>query len=255
MKVFISFQWQKDLKPSVKYLAYRWTVAAYFTFVMMFSLVVTYESNHLKFYMIYLTNWSVILNVIASIFHAAVVTLYHRSKSSIGVNRKSLSNLLKAHWLLSALSSVCVGMSIIYWLIIYTEKEKSFSGFMTHAGNAVMMVVDLFIRGNEPRFGHLIYPMCVGFVYGFVFTVPFIYLGGTNKDSKNFIYPSVDWKGKPIEAFMFSMASFVFVGLTHLFLTVLETTRVYLYQRIMSKKTRKQCLEPVTGGKNLLNDV
>lgn len=200
--------------------------------------------------MIYLTNWTVVLNVVSSLFQAFVLTLYHQNQLSLKVSGKSLPKVLKASWLLANSTSVCVGMSAIYWTMIFTKKDSGLIGLLTHAGNAIVMIFDLFVRANPPRYGHVVYPMSVGAVYGFIFTVPYIFLGGTNKEFDNFIYAAMNWKSNPAEALKFTLGSVLFVGLTHCLLTFLETTRVYLHERINARNKTKQSSTP--GGRNLL---
>lgn len=234
------FQWQKNVKPSVKYLVYRWIIASYYSFVLVVSLIASYHTRTLNFYLIYLTNWSVIMNVISSIFHAYVVTLYHQTK--ISLVDAEMSKKLKVHWFLATLSAVaCITMSTIYWLKIRTEKDKGLSDWLTHAGNAIMMTFDIIIRTHPPRFGHFIYSMVFGIFYGFFFTIPYIYLGGTNKDFNNFIYPSMDWKNQPIAALKFTLSSILFIALVNFLLTVWESMQVFLHKRLNTQDATKEC--------------
>lgn len=221
----------------MKYLIYRWTLATYFCFVFILSLATAEGCNQLGFYLIYLTNWNVILNAVSTVFGAVLVTLYYRQKIMFDDDSKAMTKTIKFYWLLTTLSTVVsVTLSCVYWPLIYDGRDKGLNDALSHAGNAVMMIVDVYIRAHPPRYSHFVYPLSFGFFYGFLFSLPYTLLGGTERDLNNFIYSVVDWKKHPAAALTFALATIVFLIFMHFFLTFLATSRTYLHRRMMSKK-------------------
>lgn len=220
----------------MRYLVYRWVLATYFFFVFILSLVTAEGCKQINFYAIYLTNWNVILNAVSTVLGAVLVTLYHRKNILTG-DHKMMTKMIKSYWLLTTLSTaVSVSLSCIYWPLIFDGRDKGFNDSLTHAGNAIMMIVDIYVRAHPPRYAHFVYPLSFGFFYGFLFSLPYTLLGGTDRDLKNFIYSVIDWTKHTKSALTFAFATIVFLVFMHFVLTFLATTRVYLHRRITSKK-------------------
>lgn len=246
-KFSYQFQWQSTEKPSVKYLIYRWILATYFNFVLVLSFITAAECKQLDFYAIYLTNWNVMLNAFSSLFGAILVALYYKGKFKLDDNK--MTNTLKAYWLVATLSTVTsISLSCIYWPLIYTGRDKGLNDALTHAGNAIVFLFDIFVNAHPPRYGHFVYPLAFGIFYGFIFSLPYTMLGGTDRDFNNFIYSVLDWKNNTKSAFIFALATIVFLTFMHFVLTFLASTRVYLHQRLLSRKATIQSSDPATNG-------
>lgn len=178
------------------------------------------------------------MNAFSSIFGAVLVTLYYQKKIKFESARKQMPMVFKAYWLLATLSTVVsVSLSCVYWPLIYNGRDKGLNDSLTHAGNALVFVIDIFINAHPPRFGHFIYPLGFGVLYAFVFSLPYTLLGGTDRDLQNFIYSVLDWTKKPSAALSFALATIIFLTIMHFVLTFLAVTRIYLHNYISSRST------------------
>lgn len=233
------FQWQSTRKPSVKYSIYRWILASYFNFVLVLSIITAEGCKQLDFYAIYLTNWNVMLNAFSTLFGALLVSFYYKNRTKL--EEHGMTKTLKFYWLLATLSTVIsITLSCVYWPLIYTGRDKGVNDSLTHAGNAIVFLADIFINAHPPRYGHFVYPLAFGVVYAFLFSLPYTLLGGTDRDYNNFIYSVLDWKNNTKAALTFAAATIVFLTFMHFFLTFLASTRVYLHRKLQSRKPAVQ---------------
>lgn len=221
----------------MKYLIYRIVLASYFIFVFALSLYTAEELKQTSFYAIYLTNWNVILNTFSSLFGAVLVAIYYRRQITFDDDNRSMTTSFKAYWLLSNLSTVvCISLSLVYWPLIYTGRDKGLTDDLTHAGNAIVLFIDIFFNAHPPRFGHFVYPLGMGIVYSYLFSLPYTLLGGTDRDFNNFIYSVLDWTNDFNGALTFSLATMFFLIFMHFVLTILATARVLLYEKRKSRR-------------------
>lgn len=226
-------QWQIETKPSVRYLIYRALLATYFVFVFVLSLFTAEGCKQLSWYAIYLTNWNVVLNAVTAVFGAVVVALYYKRRIRFDDETKVMPSSFKAYWLLSLLSCcVSISLSLVYWPLIYDGRDKGVNDALTHAGNALVWFVDLFVIAHPPRFGHFVYPLGFGVFYAYLFSLPYTLLGGTDRDFHNFIYSVIDWRGKTTGALAFSFAIIVFLTVMHFVLNGFATLRIKIHQRL-----------------------
>lgn len=217
---------------------YRWALASYFIFVLALSIATAEGCKQLDFYGIYLTNWNVVLNASSSLLGAVLVAMYYKGKMKFGDDSKSMTSALKVYWLLSTLSTVVsVSLSCVYWPLIYTGKDKGLNDSLTHAGNAIVLIVDIFVNGHQPRYGHFIYPLSFGVFYAFVFSLPYTVLGGTDRYFENHIYAVLDWTNNSSGAFTFASLTIFFLTFMHFVLTSFGHTRIHLHRRIKSRQS------------------
>ena len=213
--------------------------AAYFIFVVILSLFTAGECKQLKFYAIYLTNWNVVLNGTSALFGAILITFYYRGK--IRLENDKMPNVFKLYWLLVTSSTVLSAtISGIYWPFIYVGRDKGLNDALSHAGNTIFMIIDIFINAHPPRFGHFIYPLSFGMFYVFIFSIPYTLLGGTDRDYNNFIYSVLDWRNNTSGALSFSLAAIVFIIMTHFVLTSFGVFRLYISKVMKSRKTEPE---------------
>ncbi|XP_037049501.1 protein rolling stone-like [Bradysia coprophila] len=239
-RCFVVSQWQSNTNGCLKYLIYAWTLATYFTFVLILSIYTASECKQVDFYLIYLTNWNVMLNALSSLFGAIVITRHYNNSNTLDMDNERETNrmgkLLETHWFLSTLSPVVsISVSLAYWPS-YDGRDAGLNDVLTHAGNSVILFADTFIHARPPRYGHLIYPLAFGIVYLILFSLPYQLLGGLNRHYKAYIYPSLDWTNNTtvaIKSTLLLSASFVLV---HLFVTFSITVRCYLYTKYKSPK-------------------
>lgn len=223
---------------SLKYLIYEWTFAAYFNFVLILSIYTAGDCKQLDFYLIYLTNWNVMLNALSSIFGATLATLHYNNKITFildtAPDNNRMTKMLKVHWLLSNLStilSICV--SLAYWPS-YNGRDAGLNDFLTHGGNSVILFLDTFIHARPARYGHFIYPFSFGIFYAVAFSLPYQLFGGLNRDYKNYIYPSLDWTNNTKTAVKSTAMLLASLVIVHLIIMVSINARAYLYNKYKS---------------------
>lgn len=235
-ELFVTSQWQGDSKKSSKYSIFRWILAIYFNFVLLLSI---FSAEDLKLYGIYLTNWNVVMNASSSLMGAVLVSLYCNRTITFKDKRDGMSKILKVYWLLSAISPpLCLSVTCLYWTLIYNEHDTGLNNSLTHAGNAIVLIIDVCVNAHPPRYGLFIYPMIVGASYGFVFNCLYTILGGTNENSENFVYSILDWNKNAVSAFMMSSVATVLVSTLHLGFTFIAKVRIYLHKKLKAS-TRK----------------
>lgn len=222
----------------MKYLIYEWIFTSYFNFVLVLSIYTANECKQLDFYLIYLTNWNVVLNAFSSLFGAITKTLYYNKQITFNVNNEldkdRMTKILKVHWLLSNLSTVVsICISLAYWPS-YNGRDAGLNDVLTHAGNSIILFADTFLHARPPRYGHFIYPLSFGIIYLFIFSLLYQLFGGLNRDFKNYIYPSLDWKNNAKVAIINSLMFYVSLVIVHAFITFLMTVRLYLYNKFKS---------------------
>lgn len=112
-EVFFKSQWQKDAK-SRWYLIYRWTVCAFFIFVLTYSLFK--DPTTILYFFIYLTNIGILLVTLFTLYGAIFVTLYQFDVIKID----SDSFNYKFFWILSSISIILAfTITIVYWSALY----------------------------------------------------------------------------------------------------------------------------------------
>ncbi len=240
----IQFQWQNNSNGCLKYLIYVWLFAIYFNFVLMLSIYTASECEQLDFYLIYLTNWNVMLNALSSIFGAVLITLQWNNNNNNNIIFKvynepdeyRMSKMLKIHWFLSNLSTiVSISVSLAYWPS-YDGRDAGLNDILTHAGNSIVLFIDTFVHARPPRYGHFIYPFTFGILYLIVFSLPYQLLGGVNRDYKNYIYRSLDWTNNTKVAIKSALMLTVLLVIVHIFITYSIVVRHFLYSKFKCNK-------------------
>lgn len=92
--------------------------------------------------------------------------------------------LVKFYWMLFY---VCINNSIIvttlYWGLVYKPNDEyhrlDLNNLLTHAGNSIIMLIELMITATPMRILHLFYPFVFEAVYT-GFTVVYYLMGGKN---------------------------------------------------------------------------
>ena len=112
-EVFLKSQWQKSAKSWI-FLTYRWTICAFFIFVLAYSLL--QDPTTITYFFIYLTNIGILLVTLFTLYAAIFSTLYHFD--IVQIETASLS--YKFFWVLSSMSIILAFMiTIVYWSALY----------------------------------------------------------------------------------------------------------------------------------------
>lgn len=176
---FLQSQWQsRDKSPA--YLIYRWTIALFYIFSVVYSLVTSIQRKELQFYYIYLTHWNLIFNMGSMVLSAILMTLYHlnRLKSPDRMTRE-----LKTYWFLSTTSNMYAFLvSLIYWTVLYKQDMNvvDANNILVHATNSLVLLVDLAVVKHPGRLGIFVYSLGCGCMYLF-FSWLYPFLGGLDR--------------------------------------------------------------------------
>ncbi|XP_070500146.1 protein rolling stone-like [Chironomus tepperi] len=255
-RLFVTCQWQRDKNiPNRNYLIYRWIFALYFNFVVILSLITAEHDKNLVLYPIFLTNWNVILNGVSSLLSAIIVTQYFFKVTKIDNDLNYMPTSLKTSWLLSTLSTVfATSLSIIYWPLIYTGKDKGLNDALTHAVNAILLTIDLFINAHPPRYCHFVQNLFFGLCYA-LFSVIYTFCGGLNRSNEPFIYSVLNWKYETSSATLFAFLTLIFLILMHCVLTSCIHLRIWIHKKLCDRKLPKRANDDNGGINNTAYDV
>lgn len=117
-EVFVQSQWQSEAK-NLKFLVFRWTLAAYFIATVAFSWQRALSRNAFGIWWIYMTDWGILLCMISTTYGAILTTCHHQD--SLKMNSQSTE--YKVYWLLSNVSTVLAFViSTFYYGMLYSGK-------------------------------------------------------------------------------------------------------------------------------------
>lgn len=177
-KDFVTSQWQTREK-SVIYLIYRWTIACFFVFSLLTSIVIATARSEILVYPIYLTHWNLLFTTISMVMAAVLTTLHHKDL----LNCEKMTRELKVFWFLSSSSNMYAFLvSLIYWTLLYKADTAviDLNNVLVHATNALVIIVDLTVVKHPGRFGLFLLPLSCGLLYSF-FSWLYPALGGRNR--------------------------------------------------------------------------
>lgn len=209
---------------------YRIAFACYFLFSLTVSLIKADEMGELGYFGIFVSNWNLVLNAVASVCSVFILCPYFTEKIIEGQNKMPWS--FQLYWFLVMLSpSVSFGISSVHWTI-FDISDTDLNTFLTHAGNSIVLLLDVFINAYPARFGHFVYPMGLQIFYFFGFNLPYTLLGGVNEKNDNCVYDFVDWINRPNEALMNSLKFVMAAAVMQLSITALIKTRAFVARKI-----------------------
>lgn len=114
-EVFAMSQWQTSTK-SLFYLLYRWIIAIFFVGTLAYSMTDSVAASEMEYWFIYMTNIGLFICMIASIYGAVFVSLYHFSLIHI----ESSSINYKLYWFLTNVAIVLAFViTIVYWATLF----------------------------------------------------------------------------------------------------------------------------------------
>lgn len=177
---FLTSQWQRDDTKCVRYLIYRWIIASFYVFSVLFSLATIFRRGEARFYFIYLTHLNLCTTMITMILGAVLVHRYHYGKMVV---TDEMTMTLRIYWFLSQSSSMYAFLiSITYWTVLYKMETNSldFNNIIVHGTNSLMLFIDFMIVRHPARLRTFTYPLMCGFVYLF-FSWFYPFLGGVNR--------------------------------------------------------------------------
>ncbi|XP_078658225.1 protein rolling stone-like [Branchiostoma floridae x Branchiostoma belcheri] len=129
---------------------------------------------------------------------------------------------------------ICV--TLLYWILL--RGDNSAGSILTHSVNSVTIVIDVMLSGLPCRLLHFIYPSTFGLVY-IIFSVIYWAAGGTGLYDYPFIYPYLDYGGRPdLAAIVAVLGVLVAVPLCHCIVFALALTREGLVRLLKKSQLR-----------------
>ncbi|EFA11216.1 protein rolling stone [Tribolium castaneum] len=237
---FVVSQWQREPKPSVVYLVYRWIVALFFFITFVLSIWdfkhPDADSSFKAKWLIYLTNWGYTTCTLQSLISAIILSicvLAPRLRSRPNLQSSTLK-FYKLYWVLNVIATdIAFGITILYWSLIYDEKVMDFDAmnFFVHANNSVLMMIDLFVVAHPIRLLHCCYPVVFGICYA-VFSVIFYAAGGISREGQVYIYNILDWR-KPGTTTVICLAVLAFIVIVHISCWGLHKFRIWTHSKCL----------------------
>ena len=232
------------------YLAYRWLLACYFMFWLLWSIVQTGSAV----YLIYLTNWAFMtFNLYLLVAALSVSTTFIAAcrkevpeedreelvvattpPQSCGRSDNKASWYQMIQWLLFILGNeMSFLVFVYYWLLVYNGGDAVDAGSVnTHLLNGIFALIDLWVCGVPLKPLHAIYPMIYGAAY-IVFTG--VYHGITSKK----IYDSLDYKEKPLTALLGMTAVIFAIPFVHVVVFYCQYKVKQDFLKCVKKKKRR----------------
>ncbi|XP_035698256.1 protein rolling stone-like [Branchiostoma floridae] len=165
-------------------------------------------------------------------------TGYGTAQTSVGQDSGQTLPLpwyYKLYWVLYNVSfagGICI--TILFWVLL--RGDYSALSIITHAINSVTIVIDVMVSGLPCRLLHFVYPLTFGLVY-ILFTVIYWAAGGRGLYDYPFIYPYLDYGGRPVLAAIVAVLGvLVAVPLCHCVVFALVVARESLVRLLKRRR-------------------
>ncbi|KAJ8736154.1 hypothetical protein PYW08_006810 [Mythimna loreyi] len=189
---FYASSWQRGESP-IPMLICRTVLTAVALAILLWSLV---EAPN-PYWLIYLTNWGLLLDV-GMLISGIVVSLEVIYNKTYDI--KELPWYASLYW---ALFNIAVTLSImitsLYWLLLYDPNLREEMGerafwldVSTHGITSCVCLAEVLLSRTPVRFPHLYQPLSMGLWYA-VFSIIFYMAGGKDINGNPFIYDVLDW--------------------------------------------------------------
>ncbi|CAH0405232.1 unnamed protein product [Chilo suppressalis] len=149
------------------------------------------------YWLIYLTNWGLLLITLMSLsgLLVSVVAVHTKPDSDVG----EVPWYIGIYWFIYNIT-VCLALMIsaLYWILLYDpEKQETRRMFWldvaTHGFNSCVAVAELLLSRTPLRFLHFYQPFSVAVWYA-AFTAIYYVAGGTDAKGEPYIYTVLDWR-------------------------------------------------------------
>ncbi|KAJ8735755.1 hypothetical protein PYW07_007375 [Mythimna separata] len=189
---FYASSWQRGESP-LPMLVARLVLAGVAMAILLWSLI---EAPN-PYWLIYLTNWGLLLDV-GMLICGIIVSLEVIYNKPYDI--KELPWYASLYW---AVFNIAITLSImitsLYWLLLYDPNLREEMGarafwldVSTHGITSVVCLAELLLSRTPVRLLHLYQPLSMGLWYA-VFSAIFFVVGGTDINGNHFIYDVLDW--------------------------------------------------------------
>ncbi|XP_072941996.1 protein rolling stone-like [Epargyreus clarus] len=190
---FFVSSWQRGESP-VPLLVVRLALATLAVGIFVWSL----SSGASPYWLIYLTNWGLLLVVLTTLSSLLVSFIALCNKlPDVG----ELPWYVSMYWIFYNIGvPVAVMITALYWILLYDpdppegEPQPDFwLDLATHGFNSCIAVAEVLISRTPVRFLHVYQPLGVGLWYA-AFSGIYYAAGGTDREGNPFIYDILDWR-------------------------------------------------------------
>lgn len=191
---------------------YRSFAAVYFFAILIWSITATSVGVNADYWFIYLTNWTLLWEVIYLCLACACTWKYGFDKGTL----RETPALFTVTWVfqniaMGATFIVCV----LYWVLVYSGGTVFVLGVHVHGINWIMMLIDRFLTRQPIYYSHVYQPMIYALVYS-IWSIIHSYSGIDNGSRKGtYIYTSTDFKGNPFSFIIVTIVVFIVAPLFH----------------------------------------
>ena len=110
---------------------------------------------------------------------------------------------------------------------------------LTHAGNAIILFIDVFVNAHPPRYSHFVHQTLFATIYC-AFNFIYIICGGVNRDNKPYIYRVLNWKTKTFSSLLFAVSTLLFIIFIHFVLSACMQLRIWIYEKLCQREQGKK---------------
>lgn len=226
------------------YLFYRWIIFLTWGSFMVCSLFEFGSYEPLLMYdkwLIYLTNWDMLLGVIQALIGGILVSKRWRLQKVPGFNPcgLKLGFTERFYWFLYVVTTnMAIGVTITYWVTVYNPEINHLDplNIMLHVCNSVLMLIDFFVTSIPFRLRNFWWCLSV-VVFYLIFSVIYYAAGGLDKHDYHYIYKILDWK-KPALTSLVCAGGLTFVTVLHCVICILADFKDRFYHKIAEKLNR-----------------
>lgn len=193
--------------------------------------------------LIYLTRWNLCATMIAAGLATYFVTENYRKKKPRKVEKMRVG--LKVYWFMyNNIPIYACWITLIYWTLLYDGREIDLNNLLTHGTNFIGPIIDLFIVNHPYHISQSIFPMICSVMY-LMFTIFYQLLGGLDINGKNYVYPILNWKEKPIFALTVSLTAIFCAGFFHTTFCGVQHLRTKVHKAIIAdnRKTNEHSMK------------
>ncbi|XP_047541787.1 protein rolling stone-like [Vanessa atalanta] len=150
------------------------------------------------YWLIYLTNWGLLLVTSLTLSSLLVSCLAVGNKLPDGGN---LPWYVSLYWLLYNITvSIAIMITALYWILLFSPEIKAeqtpaqfWLDVATHGFNSCVAFVEVILSRTPLHFVHIYQPLGIGLWYA-MFSAIYYLAGGTDSIGNPFIYEVLDWR-------------------------------------------------------------
>lgn len=163
---------------------------------------------------IYLTHWSLTLELVYFVMAAACTAFYLKYQpTDENILLPNIRRLIKVTWCFqSFIGPASLLVFTLFWALVY-RGHASVLTTQVHGANFLLMAIDFMVSAAPFRFAHIwcTYSYAVAYIF---FSGMYYVAGGTNPDGDRYIYATLDYS-KATVAIQITLVAVLAVPFAH----------------------------------------